>query len=437
MNTTIGAKLWLSFLAILTILLVVGSASYLSTAKLTETAQLVSRTLEVQGRLKDLMNAMDDMQIAQRGYVITGEDSYLEPYHAARDQLDGILRGLKELTADSAEQQRRLEHIGPVISARVAYTGEIVELRRTKGFEPARKLMVTGKGKKLTDELQAIGREIEDQEVSLLKRRQEDARAGAESAVLTIIGGVLVAAALVAGAGIFLTRHIARPLQEVTEVAERITAGELATDLSPGNRKDEIGTLMQAFVRMAESLQAKSRLAEQIAAGNLGAQAVPDSPRDVLGNALAAMVESLRAKALLAEQIAGGDLSAQIAPQSPQDVLGNALAAMVASLRKMTQEIGEGINVLAASASEIVASTTQVASSSAETATAVSQTMATVEEVKQTSQLAAEKARQVSESAQRTVEISKSGRKSVDESVESMHRIQEQMESIAESIVRL
>ncbi|TWO78665.1 PAS domain S-box protein, partial [Denitratisoma oestradiolicum] len=106
-------------------------------------------------------------------------------------------------------------------------------------------------------------------------------------------------------------------------------------------------------------------------------------------------------------------------------------------LIQLMTEVQKTVDILAASASEIVASTTQVASSSAETATAVSQTMATVEEVKQTSQLAAEKARQVSESAQRTVEISKSGRKSVDESVESMHRIQEQMESIAESIVRL
>ncbi|CAB1369452.1 methyl-accepting chemotaxis protein [Denitratisoma oestradiolicum] len=398
MKTSIGAKLWLSFLAILAILLMVGSASYLSTVKLTETAQWVSHTREVQGRLKDLLIAMDDIQVGQRGYVITGEESYLEPYQAALGQVDGILRNLKELLANNTEQLRRLERIVPIVSNRLAHSKDLVELRRRKGYEAAHKVVMAGQGEKLMDELREVMKEMEDQELILLKQREEEARTSTEHTVQTIIGGVLAAAVLVVGAGIFLTRHIARPLREVTEVAERVTAGELATHLSPGNRDDEVGALMRAFVRMTQSLQGM---------------------------------------ATAAERVAGGDLTVQIAPQSPQDVLGNALAAMVASLRKMTQEIGEGINVLAASASEIVASTTQVASSSAETATAVSQTMATVEEVKQTSQLAAEKARQVSESAQRTVEISKSGRKSVDESVESMHRIQEQMESIAESIVRL
>jgi methyl-accepting chemotaxis protein len=110
---------------------------------------------------------------------------------------------------------------------------------------------------------------------------------------------------------------------------------------------------------------------------------------------------------------------------------------MVSSLRKVTREIGEGVNVLASSASEITAATAQVASGSAETATAVSETTATVEEVKQTAQVSTQKAKYVSESAQKTAQISQGGRKSMEESIEAMHRIQEQMESIAESIVRL
>jgi hypothetical protein len=67
----------------------------------------------------------------------------------------------------------------------------------------------------------------------------------------------------------------------------------------------------------------------------------------------------------------------------------------------------------------------------------VSETTTTVEEVKQTAQMASDKARHVSDTAQKTVQISLGGRRSVEESIEAMHRIQEQMESIAQSIVRL
>ena len=105
--------------------------------------------------------------------------------------------------------------------------------------------------------------------------------------------------------------------------------------------------------------------------------------------------------------------------------------------RTITRQLGESITQLSSSASEILATTTQVAAGAAETATAVSETTATVEEVKQTAQLASQKARFVSDSAQKVSQVSQTGRKSVEDAIAGMHRIQEQMESIAESIVRL
>ncbi|GLQ91510.1 methyl-accepting chemotaxis protein [Dyella acidisoli] len=106
-------------------------------------------------------------------------------------------------------------------------------------------------------------------------------------------------------------------------------------------------------------------------------------------------------------------------------------------VRKITHELREGITKLASSASEILATTTQLASSVVQTATAVSETTATVEEVKQTAQLATEKARYVLDSAQRASTVSTAGRTAVDDTVQGMHRIQSQMESVADSIVRL
>jgi methyl-accepting chemotaxis protein len=148
----------------------------------------------------------------------------------------------------------------------------------------------------------------------------------------------------------------------------------------------------------------------------------------------------LREIAGIAERVASGDLTVNVPADSRADEVGalaRAFRAMIENLRRTTREINEGVNVLASSSSEILATTTQVAASAAETATAVSETTATVEEVKQTAQLANQKAKYVSDSAQQASTVSQTGRKSAEETVQGMHHIQEQMESIAESIVRL
>ena len=148
----------------------------------------------------------------------------------------------------------------------------------------------------------------------------------------------------------------------------------------------------------------------------------------------------LREIAGIAERVASGDLTVNVPADSRADEVGalaRAFRAMIENLRRTTREINEGVNVLASSSSEILATTTQVASGAAETATAVSETTATVEEVKQTAQLASQKAKYVSDSAQKASNVSLAGRKSVEEAIVGMHHIQEQMESIAESIVRL
>lgn len=148
----------------------------------------------------------------------------------------------------------------------------------------------------------------------------------------------------------------------------------------------------------------------------------------------------LKTFAGIANQVADGDLSVTAPAEDRSDEVGELMRTfrgMVANLRRTTQDLHEGVGVLAAASSEILSTTTQVTSGASETASAVTETTATVEEVKQTAQLTSQKARYVSDSAQKAAQVSRAGRNSVEESIAGMHRIQEQMESIADSIVRL
>jgi methyl-accepting chemotaxis protein len=142
-----------------------------------------------------------------------------------------------------------------------------------------------------------------------------------------------------------------------------------------------------------------------------------------------------------ANKIAAGDLTIDVTTFKKQKdevgMLNLAFTVMIDKLRKQIKEITTGINVLAASTSEIMASVTQMASSAAETATSVSETTTTVEEVKQTAEISNHKAKEISESAIKTSEISREGTKAINNTIEGMNRIKQQMGSIANMVVDL
>ena len=141
-----------------------------------------------------------------------------------------------------------------------------------------------------------------------------------------------------------------------------------------------------------------------------------------------------------AEKIARGDLTGTVSGGERRDEIGalsRAFHRMNDNLRELQREVQEGVNVLAASASEIFTATSQIAAGASETATAVSQTTTTVEEVRQTAQISSQKANHVADVAQKAVQSAVTGKRSVDDSIEGMQRMREQMETIAESIVRL
>lgn len=123
--------------------------------------------------------------------------------------------------------------------------------------------------------------------------------------------------------------------------------------------------------------------------------------------------------------------------------LGGALALVTGVVsavllnRAVSGPLQETTGVLASSAAEILAATTQQASGASETSAAVAETVATVDEVAQTSEQAAQRARAVADSAQRAAEIGTAGRRAVDESLAAMAAVKERVESIAESILAL
>ena len=142
----------------------------------------------------------------------------------------------------------------------------------------------------------------------------------------------------------------------------------------------------------------------------------------------------------MADDVANGNLTVVISSNNSKDEAGILIQTfnkMVSNLRNLTSQIKDSANALATAGSEISTSVTQIAAGATETATAANETSTTVEEVRQTALDSNRKAKHVSESSQKAVQISQTGDKAVAETIEGMNRIEAQMESIAESIMRL
>jgi methyl-accepting chemotaxis protein len=398
MRWSIGGKIGSGFGLALVVLVVVGAVSYDSTKKFNSSAGWVRHTYEILSGLDELLSGMKDAETGERGYVITGEPRYLEPYNTAREVVDQKLKLVRRLSSDNPIQQQRLEVLEPLVADKFTNLQEVIDLRKAKGFAAASQEVVTDKGKIQMDAIRKLVSTMASEETRLLDIRSAEEKDRADRTALTITLGCLISLVLLVVVGVWLTRNIAGPLRQVSAAAKKIASGDLSVALVSNSRRDEIGDLAKSFTEMTDSLGQMAREAGQISAG---------------------------------------DLTAETQPRSDKDTLGKALAIMRESLRRVTREIQESIAVLASSAQQIVATTTQVASAAAETAAAVSETTTTIEQVKQTAQLSSQKAKYVSETAHKVAQVSQGGKKSAAESVEAMKQIREQMESIAESIVRL
>ncbi len=398
MKWTVGTKIATGFGIALVIFVIVGAVAYRNVTLQTDAASWVVHTHETQNQLTQLLATLRDAEAAQRNYLLTGDETYLTPYTVAIAAAEANRQQLARLVADNPRQLSRSDALAPLIAEKESDLQATIDVRKARDLAAAQSTISSGRGKRATEAIRNLVQEMYTEEEQLLKARAVIAADDARDAKLTILLGTLLALIIAGTVGAIITRNIAKPLGDLTRMAERVIVGDLTTPPLASRRDDEVGILSNAFDRMTASL---------------------------------------RVMATAAEQIAAGDLRASVQPQSAEDQLGNAFARMIDNLRKQIGSLVEGTVVLGSAASEIVASTAQLASGASESAAAVSQTTTTVEEIRQTARLANQKAKAVSDSAHKAAQISHSGRKSTDDVVGGMERIRMQMEAIAQSMMRL
>ena len=136
-----------------------------------------------------LLSALKDAETGQRGFVITGDGRYLDPYESARSRLQGEidrLRDLKNVTVPI----RELDAIQALVQTKLDELGEVIALRRSGGFEAAAARLQQGAGKETMDELRKRVSAVRDQQEALIQTegRQIEAATTLRTLVFLLCG---------------------------------------------------------------------------------------------------------------------------------------------------------------------------------------------------------------------------------------------------------
>ncbi|MGX6600859.1 methyl-accepting chemotaxis protein [Micromonosporaceae bacterium Da 78-11] len=307
---------------------VIGALSFTSVGSLRDSSQMVDHTYQVLEKITAVESSPKDAETGQRGFLITGKQDYLAPYEQAQQDLVTEQQALRELTADNATQQQRLDTLAPLVEAKLAELKQTIDLRAGPGgFDAALKVVLTDQGKAVMDQIRTVLTDMSTGERALLGVRADAASSSATRtrAVVSFGSGLLLL--LMATAGYILSRRIGGPVRDVTTA---LKDGDLTVTV-PVHTTDELAV-------MATSLNAATaRL------------------RDTIGSQMGRAAVTLPAAA---EELSAVSTELQSAAA---DAAAKATTATTA-----TEDVNTGVQSIAAGAEQMSASISEIASNAAQ-----------------------------------------------------------------------
>ncbi len=199
----------------------------------------VQRTHEVKEELSAVLRLVVDAETGQRGYLITDDPVYLEPYQEATAQIEARLAKLDSLTKNSASQQQRMYELRRIEQDELAVLQQTVQLDKEGRDLEAGQLMLSGVGRQRMDQFRRVVTDMEKEEDRLLAMRATLANRGQWTivlaclaiAVLSVVVYVLVVRVMKSAAR---SKELAR-----TEAEKRLLAEERLRSESEAARERE------------------------------------------------------------------------------------------------------------------------------------------------------------------------------------------------------
>ncbi|NYE61202.1 methyl-accepting chemotaxis protein WspA [Duganella sp. 1224] len=368
-DLSIKTKLYLSFSAILAIILVLLAIAYNRFSSLQDANAWDRHTMEVIQAIDQLRNDMLQVQVEARGYYLTGTPDRLARTRKEISDLPETIAMLQKLTADNPVQVARFKQLEQQVKV---WSGEVIEsqlkLREQMGDKPgaADAMGRTGPLAHNTSGVSEIYKSMAAaaaEERQLLAERSKASDQLQDTMRMLLTGGGAVCVALSLGVAWLLARALLSPLNNLTHAVNRIAAGDQSARAAV-LAADELGEVSTEFNRMAQAIQDNQ------------ARELADT------NALRAKVDSLLG---VVSKAASGDLTGKI-EVSGDDAIGR----LAAGLDRMFDNLRALLNNVQKAGIQVTTSATEIAASAKQQeATGIEQAQTSVEILSTTKEISA------------------------------------------------
>lgn len=207
--------------------------------------------------LDRVFSALQDAETSQRGFLLTGNETYLEPFKNTEASLSADFNQLAAMSMQDRLLQNDLLKLRGLAELKMAEMKESIKIRREKNLAAAVAFVNTGKGKETMDQIRAVVKRLRQQRLNIFSSAGEATRGHLEFAqIITLVAGCLsIGAGLL---GLYLVRI--GYLQEKSQrqlLEEKVRAEKIIVEKSAflANMSHEIRTPMNAILGFGELLE--------------------------------------------------------------------------------------------------------------------------------------------------------------------------------------
>ncbi len=225
--------------------LITGAIGYLNLRSLRDNNARIVHTHQVIVGLGRLLSDVQDAETGQRGFVLTGNARYLDPYQAALASIPQQITEIGDLTKDNPNQQRRLPALKQHVDAKLGELKATIDTRRSQGLEAALALVNSDRGKIEMDALRSQLGDMTQEESNLRAQRLADMENAYDTALISSVLAAILGVFLTIAIGVLVRRTtIARRYDEWLRTGHLGLAGAIMGD----QRTDQLGNSILEFM---------------------------------------------------------------------------------------------------------------------------------------------------------------------------------------------
>jgi len=195
--------------------------SYQNTQQLVSNNAWVQHTFQVISELELTLSLLKDVETGQRGYLITHDSVYLEPYQQAMSEIGGHVDRVATLTGDNEIQQHRIPQLRQLVAERLNIARENIDLEQNGKHAEAVGSVISQAGKSKMDQVRDLVGEMRNEEDLLLRERVESSHQALRHSIVSFVVATLLALIFVLIYYLVARRELWQSLEATQAIQER------------------------------------------------------------------------------------------------------------------------------------------------------------------------------------------------------------------------